>query len=107
MYEKGATRVQRLVGRQEMMADWPPGGRGSVPFAHVQCGPDSLENVTLLRGKELGGVVYKVRILAAFAFIGPTDSAKLIRRGSLSVRCLLPAVQPASSSQSFPIRGAG
>lgn len=43
--------------------------------------------LTLLRGKELDGVVYKVRILAAFAFIGPTESAKPIRRGSLSLRC--------------------
>lgn len=57
MYEKEATRVQRLVGRQEMMADWPPGGRGSLPFAHVQCGPDPLENVPSLHSSEVKNLV--------------------------------------------------
>lgn len=54
----------------------------------------------LLRGKDLG-VAYKGSILEAFASRPLTESEKLIRRCSLSVRFLFPVVHAASQPQTL------
>lgn len=85
------------------MADGPAGGTGSLPYAHIQCGPEPLGKhafLMLLRGEELGFHLFRGKdsVLETFAFTPLTESGG---EGSVSRG---PCSLPIPSSQSFQIR---